>query len=396
MLSMRSLVYSLLTLVSAVDDCADFSGTFYCDTIPGCWGATVIAQEGCQVSLSNPVQQWSGVQGTIVGNTVTVSAWGGMTGMYEDGRISWTNSAIWVLSNPAPERCYVDPVFTAEELSVTKGVVYRSAFNPKLGKNETLTLDLYAPPVRSSEPRPAVVLIHGGSFVAGNSDSERLLSTALAQRGFLAATINYRLTGAYWGVEEYCCPGNLSDGYIHDAVADGEAAVQFVKSKAEEWNLDPDRVGIAGSSAGAVTVLHMGYNSSLAAEKQVRAVVPISGELRYVAFCKGVDASGEAYGCVTGTWDNRDAIDRDAEHLPLCLVHGTQDTVVPYTESVDMQKRAESKGINNQLITVEGGGHVPTRLLLSQQSEALMEFLWDAMSLAELSCPKRSSGGIVI
>lgn len=375
---------------SAGQSCEDFGGAFYCTTSPGCYGGTVITQEGCDIQMSNPAQGWSGTAGVIVGQTVTVWAWGGMTGTLANGVIAWTNSAKWVRSQPAPERCYVDPVFTAEEVSVRKAIQYRSVFNPKLQRNETLTMDVYEPPLAAPEPQPAVVVIHGGSFVGGNSESEMLLATALAQRGFVVASINYRLTGSYWGVEEYCCPGNLSDQYIHDAVSDGEAAVRFVKAQAKEWNVDPDRIAIAGSSAGAVTVLHMAYNSSLSAENSVKAVVANSGELRYIAFCQGVDSSGEAYGCVRGVWDNRHALDGDQSgRPPLCLVHGTNDTVVPYTEAVDAQARANRSGLENVLIRVDGAGHVPTNYLLGLHSETLMRFLQGALSLTQLPCPQR-------
>lgn len=63
----------------------------------------------------------------------------------------------------------------------------------------------FAPPRGRADPRsqrPAMVLIHGGAFVSGDKTGDHMpeLATALAQRGYVVASINYRLTGEYWGV----------------------------------------------------------------------------------------------------------------------------------------------------------------------------------------------------
>ena len=87
------------------------------------------------------------------------------------------------------------------------------------------------------------------------------LGTALAQRGFVVGSINYRLTGSVDGTGEYCCPGNASDQYAVDAVHDARAAVRYLRRMAPDpaWRLDAERIGLGGGSAGAVTALFLGY-----------------------------------------------------------------------------------------------------------------------------------------
>ena len=82
--------------------------------------------------------------------------------------------------------CYVDPIYTQEQIAITKDVPYGSAFDNESKAVEVLTLDAYLPPSpASAPPRPVVVLIHGGSFVAGNSESDDEPNFALewAKRG---------------------------------------------------------------------------------------------------------------------------------------------------------------------------------------------------------------------
>ena len=104
--------------------------------------------------------------------------------------------------------------------------------------------------------------------MAGDKSSWEPLATELARRGFIVGSINYRLTGKHWGTQDYCCPGNRSDQYAIDATHDARAAVRYLRKMANgsAWRLDPDRIGIGGGSAGAVTVLFYGYADRASSE----------------------------------------------------------------------------------------------------------------------------------
>ena len=93
--------------------------------------------------------------------------------------------------------------------------------------------------------------------------------------------------GRHWGTGAYCCPGNQSDQYVVDAVHDLRAAVRYIRKMApgREWRLDPDRIGIGGGSAGAVTVAFYGYAKDAQSEgnsgnagfsSDVKFVMPVS------------------------------------------------------------------------------------------------------------------------
>ena len=199
-------------------------------------------------------------------------------------------------------------------------------------------------------------------------------------------------------------PGTTSDQYAIDAVEDARAAVRYLRKQAPNpyWRLDPDRIAIGGGSAGAVTALFYGYAADAQGEGEsgnpgypsgVKLVIPISGELRYDAFCKSIDAAGNPVGCHFGTWNHTADIDpkEHPDQPPLLLVHGTADETVPIREAYAVQARANATGLPNELITIPGAGHVPISQLESEPYlDRLTEYLVHALDLAEAECPRRA------
>jgi len=101
---------------------------------------------------------------------------------------------------------------------------------------EYLTADIYLP--ENIQNIPSMILMHGGGWKFGTSEAYTEWCHALASRGILAMTINYRLaTPSYASY-----PGNVDDVV---------AAINYLVSKANEWDLDPYKMGLMGDSSGA-------------------------------------------------------------------------------------------------------------------------------------------------
>jgi len=100
--------------------------------------------------------------------------------------------------------------------------------------DRTLEMDIYRPKGTWGQ-LPAVVCIHGGGWANGNRANHGRVAQALAARGYVAATISYRLSG------EAPFPAQ-----IHDC----KAAVRFLRAGAKEYGIDPDNIGAIGLSAG--------------------------------------------------------------------------------------------------------------------------------------------------
>jgi len=104
----------------------------------------------------------------------------------------------------------------------------------KYGDRE-LALDLYRPKSAEGEMLPVIVCIHGGGWWQGSRTNHAKVAQALADRGFVTATISYRLSG------EAPFPAQIQDC---------KAAVRFLRANAEQYGIDPDHIGAIGLSAG--------------------------------------------------------------------------------------------------------------------------------------------------
>lgn len=108
--------------------------------------------------------------------------------------------------------------------------------NVPYGPNERNVLDFWK--AEGDGPRPLLVMIHGGGWVAGDKKSYANSAQPYLDQGISVAAINYRLT-----------PQNPLPAPVHDAAR----AIQFLRSKAKEWNIRTDRIALTGGSAGACT-----------------------------------------------------------------------------------------------------------------------------------------------
>jgi len=145
----------------------------------------------------------------------------------------------------------------------------------KYGPHGRNVLDLWK--AKSDRPTPLVVFIHGGGFRSGSKEklSATLLESLLAN-GISVMAINYRLA------PEFTFPAHYMDA---------ARAIQFARSKAKEWNLDPQRIGATGSSAGAGTSLWIGFHDDMADPGNPDLVLRESTRL----ICMAVTAAQSSY-----------------------------------------------------------------------------------------------------
>jgi acetyl esterase len=120
--------------------------------------------------------------------------------------------------------------------------------NVSYGPHQRNVLDFWK--AESDKPTPLLVFIHGGGFVAGSKEGANgaWIEDCL-KSGISFASINYRYTTQ----SPYPAP-----------MLDGARAIQFLRSKAAEWNIDPKRIGAFGGSAGAGISMWLGFKDDLA------------------------------------------------------------------------------------------------------------------------------------
>jgi dienelactone hydrolase len=274
----------------------------------------------------------SGIRGRFVGIAVTLVAGVTLSGCFLPPE------------GAAPLR-YRDDL-PGKTVSVTSGIVYSTVQD---GTANPLALDVYRPTPDTVTKRPLVLLVHGGGFRSGNKLNSVMvqLANAYARRGFVAASIDYRLLGQPGaGCDN---PGGNFDACRTAVLAaqhDAQAAIRYLRANATTYGIDPGRVAIQGGSAGGATALVVGVHEedpgnsgTPGQDSSVRAALPISGGV-------GDGVRGELIPFL----DRTDA--------PVLFIYGTHDPNQPTSWPEDTAALLNEQGGGAFLQPIEGG-HVP-------------------------------------
>ena len=156
--------------------------------------------------------------------------------------------------------------------SSNQGQMPPTQANVKYGKDERNIFDIWL--AKSDNPTPLAIYIHGGGFRAGSKEklSNDILSQLL-KAGISVASINYRYL--------------TIDTPLPTSHHDARRALQFMRSKAEEWNLDKSRVAAFGGSAGAQICMWLAYSDDMAKPKSKDPIKRESTRLTCVATTGG-------------------------------------------------------------------------------------------------------------
>ena len=213
-----------------------------------------------------------------------------------------------------------------------------------------LLLDAYVPAAKGKDKRPAVILIHGGAWRGGDKRTFEPEARKLAEKGWVAFSINYRLD------EPSAFPAEIDDA---------QTAVRWVRAHAADYQVDGTRIGALGESAGGhlTAMLATLGEGSQDTGARIRVGVSWSGpmDLTELARVRGDDWGAPLFGCPVTACPQRFADASPITHVdgsdaPLFLVNSA-DELVPKSQSVSMATRIEDKGAVTQLQTLPGSRH---------------------------------------
>lgn len=154
------------------------------------------------------------------------------------------------------------PAFSQEKQPTHRDVKY--------GPHARNVLDFWQ--AESKQPTPVLVSIHGGGFRSGNKSVSPVLLKECLGSGISVAAITYRLSDQA-----------IAPAQFHDSAR----AIQFLRHKAKEWNIDPKRIAATGGSAGAGLSLWLGFHDDLADPKSDDPVLRESTRLTCMAVLQG-------------------------------------------------------------------------------------------------------------
>jgi acetyl esterase/lipase len=235
---------------------------------------------------------------------------------------------------------------------VRSAIVYGHArVGAPTARTVALVLDLYRPARRSRARRPVVVLIHGGGYAHGNRRERGLvrIAGALAARGIVAASIDYRLVGSRPQPSRRvrplvdALPASVFSRAESAAADDTLTAIGFLRRHARRFGVDPARVGLAGSSAGATTADDVAYSlddHGIPAPR-IRFVGDLWG---------GIFVDAPRFGDPT-------AVQLEHGEAALFCVHGAADPIVPVMVDDQLVARARAQHVRHEYHRIRGAGH---------------------------------------
>lgn len=230
-------------------------------------------------------------------------------------------------------------------------------------------LDLLLPkkPV-DDRPLPVVVAIHGGAWMGGDKRQvvPRLIPL-VASGKYAGVSVGYRLSqDATWPAQ------------IHDC----KAAIRWIRGNAKKYNLDPEKIGVIGWSAGGHLVAMLGTSGDVKElegdlgaytkeSSRVTCVVDFFGPTDFLTIgdhpsqLKHYDSDSPEARLLGGAIPENREKARSASPIafvseddpPFLFVHGTDDPLVPHQQSVVLHEALRKVKVPCYLITVEGGGH---------------------------------------
>jgi len=211
------------------------------------------------------------------------------------------------------------------------------------GGGRDLKLDLYYPGKKGEGAFPGVVFIHGGGWRGGHRGHFARQAIYLAAHGYVCACIEYRLSG---------------EAGFPAAIEDVKCAIRWMRARAEEFNVDPDRIAASGGSAGGHLALLAGTSGGVEELEGTGGRQEFSSSVQLVVAFNPAsefeDLPGNAVRAFLG--GGREEVPEqyrkaapatwlDRNDPPMLLLHGTNDKTVPYSQSVNFVAALRKLGI---------------------------------------------------
>lgn len=253
-----------------------------------------------------------------------------------------------------------------------------------------LQMDIYTPVGDACDNRPLLIFAHGGTFIFGNKSNPTMvdLCESFAKKGYVTASINYRLAGDIVGfIQQFTFYTDTESAYevVLNAVMDGKASIRYFRKDVFENNntygIDANQIWGGGNSAGGVLFLHAGHVESI--DEFIAPLDPTRASIAediLNSFSNGMegDSGNPGYSSeISGVISLAGALHRseylDQNDIPSVFCHGDADNVVPYAcngfqnnpnydqlcGGAALYPELQALGINTDLKTFQNAGHCP-------------------------------------
>ncbi|MBN2842552.1 MAG: alpha/beta hydrolase, partial [Sedimentisphaerales bacterium] len=222
------------------------------------------------------------------------------------------------------------------DILVKKDIVYRE------GNSKAWKLDMAMPVDSGSEQRPALVIIHGGGWASGSKsiDVYQNMMTNYARKGYVIISVGYRLTG------ETPFPA---------CIEDCKCAVRWLRAHAQEYRIDPERIGAYGHSAGAHLALMLAMTTKEDGLEGDGGWDDFSSRVNVVAAGSPPTELGRNIPMANERWWPIGHI--SADNPPMLLIQGGNDNIVRPVLTDYFVEKMKIAGADIEYLQVPEAGH---------------------------------------
>lgn len=233
------------------------------------------------------------------------------------------------------------------------------------GGERSLKLDILRPKKAPAQPMPVVVYIHGGAWRGGNKAGMPGLCNRLAQQGYFCVSVQYRFS------QEAVFPAQIEDT---------KCAIRYLRAHAKQYNINPDRIGAWGHSAGGHLVALLGTAGDAKdlegkggwqdQSSRIQCVIDCFGPADFTVIPKGLEGVKEAMsspvtqllgGPVPQNMEKAAKASPityvSKDDPPILIMHGDADPTVPISQSEKFYEALKKAGVDATLHVVKGAGH---------------------------------------
>ena len=273
----------------------------------------------------------------------------------------------------------------APQYSVVTGITFAQVDAWFDHTRRDLKMDIIYPEDKTKR-YPCVVWICGGAWIRLDRSAHLAYLTELARSGFVVASVEYRTT---------------NEGPFPIQLTDVKAGIRYLKALSERYNIDPDRVGVMGESAG-------GYLAAMAALAEepsfdVGAFTEYSSKVQ--AACPWYPPSDvtsfphpsveEAAASMESLLLGKNVVRYQEEALKICpvsfvtkdappflIIHGDNDHTVPFSQGEILHDKLESAGADVKLLVLEGADHADMPFFQEELWQRIIAFFKDKLGEA--------------
>lgn len=244
-----------------------------------------------------------------------------------------------------------------------------------------LKMDIIFPETHTEKKYPCLLWVCGGAWISMDKSVHLAYLSKIAMSGFVVASVQYRTS---------------NEANYPSQIQDVKAAIRYLKANTDRYNIDDRRFGIMGESAGAYISAMAAFNNDksldvgeyLEFSSEVNAACLWYPPTNLTDFPVNNPISPEALMLGNNIASNQDEVLKASpincvtKNAPPCLIiHGTNDNIVPFSQSEELYDKLEECGCDVTLLSVENAEHADIRFFQDALWKEIISFFENKMRL---------------